>query len=310
MKVIVNTLSIRIIFIILSIAIFQNSFSQSLKADNDTINQKRLNTVVFTYSGLYAITLTTLYFGWYKDTPLTSFHFINDMQADLAIDKAGHATTAYIMSFYSFNMLRWAGVDNNKSAIWGSLMGFTSMTVIEILDGFSAEYGSSWPDLIANGVGSGLFLGQQLGWKEQRFQLKYSYYPSEFAQYNPELLGKNHMQRMLKDYNGHTYWLSGNIHSFLPEESKFPKWINVAVGYGGKGIIGAWGNPNIIDGKPVPQFERVRQYYISMDLDWTRIKTNSKFLKVSFKILSLFKIPFPTLEYNNKDGFVFHPIYM
>ena len=259
MKITAKTFIFNTLLTIILFAVSNYSYGQDLRADNDSINKKRLNAVIITYSGLYAATLTTLYFGWYKDTPLTNFHFINDMQADLGIDKAGHATTAYIMSFYGFNMLRWAGVNNNKSAIWGSVMGFGSMTVIEILDGFSGEYGASWPDLIANGLGAGMFLGQQLGWKEQRIQLKFSYHPTKFAQYNPELLGQNRLQRMLKDYNGHTYWLSANIYSFLPEQSKFPKWINVAVGYGGTGIIGAWSNPGIINGQPVPHFDRNRQ---------------------------------------------------
>ncbi len=216
-------------------------------SENHIFNFLKLNisviTVIFVSSGLYAATLTVLYFGWYKDTPLTGFHFFNDNQNFMGLDKLGHATTAYTFSYYGYNWLRWANVNNKKAAIYGGLMGFASMTVIEILDGFSAENGASWGDLIANGAGAGLFVGQQLIWKDQRFRLKFSYNPSEYAQYNPNLLGKDGLQRMLKDYNGHTYWLSTNISSFLKEESRFPKWINVAIGYGGKGIIGVKSNP-------------------------------------------------------------------
>ncbi len=258
---------------------------------------------------MYSATLTVLYFGWYKDTPLTSFHFINDNKNFLQLDKLGHSTAAYTFSYYAHNCLRWSGVSNKKSAIYGSLMGFSAMTVIEILDGFSAEYGASWGDLIANGFGSGMFLAQQLSWKEQRLRLKFSYHPTDYANYNPDLLGHGHLQRTLKDYNGMTFWLSGNIHSFLPEESRFPKWINVAVGYGGKGIIGVRTNPEEIDGVPIPHFDRTRQYYLSMDIDWTKIETNSKFLRFTLKTLSFIKLPFPTLEYNKENNFVFHWLY-
>jgi len=298
-----------LVLVIMLIFSIQNLSSQSLRADNDTINKKRLNTVIYTSAGLYAATLTVLYFGWYKGTPMTSFHFINDNENLLQLDKVGHSTTAYTFSYYAFNWLRWAGVNNNKSAVYGGLMGFGSMTVIEILDGFSAEYGASWGDLLANGAGTALFTGQQLLWKEQRFRLKFSYHPTSYANYNPDLLGKNELQRILKDYNGHTYWLSANINSFLREESKFPKWINVAVGYGGSGLIGVKSNPSEINGVPIPHFDRTRHYYASMDIDWTKIETNSKFLKFTFKTLSFIKLPFPTLEYNKKDDWVFHWLY-
>jgi len=291
-------------------AMGENSiFAQSLKADNDSIDKKKLNTVLYTSAGLYTATLTLLYFGWYKGTPMTSFHFINDNENFLQCDKLGHATTAYTFSAYANDWLRWAGLNNDKAAVYGSLMGFGSMTVIEILDGFSGEYGASWGDLVANGTGSLLFMSQQLVWKEQRFRLKFSYHPTDYADYNPDLLGKTGLQRALKDYNGQTFWLSANVNSFLKKESKFPKWINVAVGYGGRGMIGVKTNPSEIDGVPIPHFDRVRHYYASMDIDWTKIKTNSKVLKFTFKTLSFIKLPFPTLEYNKKNDFVFHWLY-
>ena len=118
------------------------------------------------------------------------------------------------------------------------------LRLFEILDGFSAEWGASAGDLIANTAGTALFIGQQLGWNDQRFYLKWSYHPNRISRNCPrnmELtnLGKNDLESILKDYNGQTYWLSGNIKSFLPKRSKFPGWLNVAVGYGGEGMLGA-----------------------------------------------------------------------
>ncbi len=275
----------------------------------DTINKKRLNTVIYTSAGLYTATLGVLYLGWYKDNESSSFHWYNDNKAWLQVDKVGHATTAYIMSNYAYWSLRWAGVDNNKSALYGGLMGWTAMTVIEILDAFSAEYGASPGDLIANTAGVAFFTGQQLLWKEQRLRLKFSYHPTEFAQYRPDLLGETGLQRMLKDYNGQTYWLSANINSFLRDESRFPKWINVSFGYGATGMLGSYSNPTSWNGNELPYYNRTRQYYFSLDVEWTRIKTNSSLLRFVFKALSFVKVPFPTLEYNKDDQFVFHWMY-
>ena len=60
------------------------------------------------------------------------------------------------------------------------------------------------------------------------------------------------------------------------------------------------------DGNPIPQFERYRQWYLSPDIDLTRIKTNSKFLKLLFKATSVIKVPTLLLEYNRVDNLKFH----
>jgi hypothetical protein len=275
----------------------------------DTISKNRLRTTLITSGALYGATMTTLWFLWYADYPHSGFHWINDNSSWLQIDKVGHATTVYVSGEYMFNALKWSGVSNTKATLYGALAGWGFLTTVEIMDGFSTEWGASWGDVIANTAGAGLFVSQQLLWKEQRIRLKFSYAPTDYAQYRPDLLGENHLQRIIKDYNGQTYWLSANIYSFLREESKFPKWINVAVGYGGKGMLGAASNPNTYDGIPLPNYNRVRQYYLSLDIDWTRIECNSQVLRTIFKVLSFVKLPFPALEYNSEDGFVGHWMY-
>jgi len=299
-------------FVLTAIFLF---FSITLSAQIDTleygvINKKRLNTVIYSSAAAYTVSLVGLYYIWYKDNLELPFHFIDDSKYWLQIDKVGHATTAYTLSNYAYWLLRWSNVPENKSIGYGAMMGFGAMTVIEILDGFSADYGASWTDLAANTLGTGLFAGQQFLWHEQRFRLKFSFHPTEYAKYMPEKLGHSPLQCWLKDYNGQTYWLSANIQSFIRKETKFPSWINVAVGYGGKGMLAELTNPEFDnEGNPLPQYDRVRQYYVSMDIDWTRIKTNSRVLKFLFKGLSFIKLPFPTLEYNQEDQLVFHWLY-
>ena len=300
----------KLIIVLVILVCFSSSVkSQYVEVYPDSINKKRLNTVIYTSVGLYTTTLGVLYYGWYKDNGSSTFHWYNDNKGWLQVDKVGHATTSFIMSDYAFWSLRWAGVSNNKAAIFAGLMGWSAMTVIEILDGFTTNYGASYGDLLANTAGATLFTGQQLLWKEQRLRLKFSYHSTEFPQYRPDLLGKNGLQSMLKDYNGQTYWLSANIKSFLKEESRFPKWINVSFGYGATGMLGTFSNPPDYNGMPLPYYKRTRQYYLSLDVDWTRVKTKSSVLRFVFKAFSFIKIPFPTLEYNNQQQFVFHWMY-
>lgn len=280
-----------------------------LKKYPDTLNKKRLGAVVGGQTLLYGTSLYILYHAWYKDYPRSEWHWIDDNSEWMQMDKIGHATTSAYFGKFGYEMYRWAGV-KRKKAIWiGGSTGFIFLTVVEVLDGFSEQWGASWGDFAANAFGTGLFISQQLIWNDQRFNLKWSYHETEYAQYRPDQLGSSFMEKMLKDYNGQTYWLSGNIKSFLPKKSKFPNWISVSFGYGANGMIGANSNPSNINGEPIPDFPRYRQYFFSLDVDLPKIKTRSHFLKFLFNGLGFIKIPFPTLEYNKEDGLIFHPLY-
>lgn len=207
-------------------------------------------------------------------------------------------------------MMKWTGLERKK-AIWiGGSLGPIFQTTIEILDGFSAEWGASPGDLIANTAGSAIAIGQELLWDDQRIIFRYSYHFSEETRYRPNLLGSSWNERWLKDYNGQTHWLSANIYSFLGnKESKFPRWLNVAVGHGAQGMLGGTFNPTEYEGKPLPHYERYHQFYFALDIELGRIKTKSKFLNSIFKSVALIKVPMPTLEYNGLNQFKFHPLY-
>ena len=211
---------------------------------------------------------------------------------------------------FGYQALRGAGLDEKRSIWYGGTLGLAFLTTIEVFDGFSDGWGFSWGDMAANTLGTGLFIGQQFLWHEQRILVKYSFHTTEFPKYRPDVLGDNFLQQTIKDYNGITIWASCNIKSLLlKEESKFPAWLNVAFGYGATGMTGGFGNVLEHNGKPIPPFERKQQFYCSLDIDFTRIPTNNKFLKYTFKVLNIFKVPFPAIEYNTGGDWVWHWIY-
>jgi len=288
-----------------------NSYAQANPdiSDSNKVNKVRLKGVIITESALFAASMTGLYVLWYKDYPMNGFHLLNDNGEWQQMDKMGHATTSYYFGKIGYEALKWSGVKENKAIWYGGLYGSAYLLTIEILDGFSAEWGFSLGDFSANTLGSALFISQQLAWHEQRIMLKYSTHTTDYAQYRPDLLGSNLPQRIIKDYNGCTFWLSGNIYSFLPKSSGFPKWLNVAIGYGAEGMIGGNSNPLVYKGNTMPSFERYRQFYLSLDIDLTRIPTKSKTLDLIFDLIGFIKIPLPTLEYNTKDGFKGHGLY-
>jgi hypothetical protein len=118
---------------------------------------------------------------------------------------------------------------NGKKRIWiGGLSGVAYQTVIETLDGFSTQWGWSWGDFASNIFGSGMMIGQQLVWDDQRVLMKFSthkrnYNSADLNSRANELFGKTFGERFIKDYNAQTYWLSANIKSFFPQ-SGLPAW--------------------------------------------------------------------------------------
>jgi len=278
----------------------------TLLAQSTEIDQKRLNAVVITGGLAYSASMIGLGAIWYQD--FDKFHFFNDNDGWGYMDKLGHIATAQHLGRLSAESLKWTGIDETRAVWYGGMAGFFFLTSVEVFDGFSKDWGFSVGDVVANSLGTGLFISQELLWQEQRFIMKWSYSASPYAQYRPELLGSNFTETWLKDYNGQTYWLSANIKNvFLRNTFFIPKWLNIAIGYGISGYTGANRNPSKNrSGQPIPEFRRYSQFYISPDIDLTKITTRSKPLKVVLHVLNFVKVPLPGLEYNPRDGLQYH----
>lgn len=269
-----------------------------------TLNKRNRAILLISEATAYTVALVGLNQLWYADYTRSNFHFINDNAEWLQMDKIGHLTSSYYTGVAGIKAYEWTGM-NRKTAIWyGGMTGSFFLTIIEILDGHSAEWGASSGDLIANTTGSLLAIGQALRWNEQKIQLKYSYSPSKWAKLNPGQLGRNHLERALKDYNGQTYWLSLNIKSLLEMKyTNFPKWLNLAFGYSGDNMI----TPNQKQTQ-IKIYPRKRQYLLSLDVDLTRIKTKSKTWNSILHTFGFLKFPMPTFELSN-GNIIFHSIY-
>jgi hypothetical protein len=274
-----------------------------------TYQPDRLKTVVISEVATGVAISAGLYFLWYRKHPRSHFHFFNDNAEWLQMDKIGHATTAYNIGAIQYDLMRWCGVNNDQSIWIGGLTAVGYMSIVEIFDGFSSKWGFSGGDMIANIFGAALFAAQQKGWNQQRISLKWSFHGSPYAKYYPAELGSGFFSRMLKDYNGQTYWLSFNIASFLPASSGFPYWLNMSFGYGAEGMIGARTNPSSVNGVSIPSFPRYRKFYFAPDANLYSIPTNSGFYNAAAYLTRFSKIPAPTLAWSKLKGFHFYPIY-
>lgn len=291
--------------LLIQFVLAQNQFDTFLKPA-DTLNVKRQNSVFITEGVLASGALLGLNQLWYADYPKSNFHFINDNADWLQMDKVGHFYAAYQIGNLSAEALNWSGSSKKNQLIYGAGAGFVFLTAVEVMDGFSEEWGASMGDIVANAAGTALYVSQELIWNEQRIIPKFSYHKTQYSNFRPDVLGSTVSEQILKDYNGQTYWLSTNIYSFF-KGSKIPKWLNLALGYGAEGMIS--GNDAnftpILTAKP----DKFRQFYLSLDVDLSKIKTKSHFLKTVFSILNTVKIPAPTLEYLPQRGFKFHSFY-
>ena len=264
----------------------------------------------------YSAIMVGLNAAWYAGYPRSHFHFFDDNAEWMQVDKVGHFYSAYIESRASMELWRWTGIERKKRIWFGGLSGMVYQSAIEIMDGFSTEWGFSWGDFSANVAGSALLIGQELAWNDQRIKIKFSFHKNNYgdAQLNTranEIYGKTLGERFIKDYNGQSYWASANLKSFLPQ-SNLPAWLAVAFGYGADGMFGARGNVakdkngNVTFDRS--DIQRYRQWYLAPDIDFTKIKTHKKGIRFLFTVLSAFKFPTPSLEFS-RGSFKVHALH-
>lgn len=266
-------------------------------------------------TSLWTGTFVALNNAWYAHYPREKFHFFNDGKEWQQMDKLGHVWTTYQISRASASSWNWAGFDRRSAILMGAVSGVAFQSIIEILDGHSAKWGFSGYDMMANLTGASMFAITALSKKPHILNVKLSYMPVHYdlslSTRADDLFGKDAVGRVLKDYNGQTYWLSINLKSVIPK-SKFPNWLNLAIGHGANMMLG--GHENSWTDKLGTFYDaryivRQRRLYLSLDLDLTQIKTRKKWLKTTFSLLNCLKIPAPALEYSTSGKWAFHPIH-
>jgi hypothetical protein len=272
-------------------------------ADPPVRPARRLPLVV----GMYAVSYGALYTGlaasWYtgERVPL---HWFNDLPEWQQLDKAGHIWGSFQESRGAVDMLRWAGLSEKKAIWYGSFVGFALQSPVEYFDGRDPAYGASATDLAANLLGSLTVLGQQLAWHDIRVMPKVSFRLTGYAAQRPNVLGRTVAERLLKDYNGQTYWLSTDMGAFLKKDSRWPRWLQPALGYSGQQMVYNDDGTNAATG-----LRPYRQYFLSLDVDLRRIPTQHVWLRLVFYAVSILHLPAPALEWNARNGWQAYSLY-
>jgi Predicted periplasmic lipoprotein (DUF2279) len=270
--------------------------------ENADINSTRLMII---FGGMTAVDLAA-YFRlrqvWYTE-PTTFFHTLeynDDMKKYQQMDKLGHFSDAYFTSDLTSKLYRWAGLSGNSSIWYGAMTGWLWMLQIELSDGFMKGWGWSWGDMLFNTLGSGFFVLQQYNYDLLGgLQPKFTYHYSN-AWRNKEYY--RDPGGFIEDYEGMTFWLTINIHHYLPDSWKksYPDWLaplGIAIGQAAKGIAkDPWGGH--------------KEIFVGLDVDFRKIPVgdDSGFFRFLKSELNFIRLPLPTIRlYPN--GVVWYGLY-
>lgn len=272
------------------------------------MNYKKYLAIVFAAG--YLITLLWLSSVWYD--AYTGFHFFDDLFEWEYLDKLGHFFASFHLGLFFYRIFGDPGSLNpSLQKKWICFAGFIFLLPIEILDGFSLNYGASPADLLANGLG-GLFCYYHITFKVLSDTLpKFSFHTTAFAIIRPTLLGSNIFQQTIKDYNGQTYWLSMDINRIF-DSKILPSWLLLTIGYGAEGLLGGHDNVwNTKDGElnDYSTVIRTKRILISLDINTNNLRKKGRLLNYLLSPFVLIKFPAPAVEINFERGIIFHPIY-
>lgn len=306
-----RTYGILLIFLFASFSVCKAQQDSSRVASDIDFGKRKKVFATSLISG-YVTLSTGLYFAWYKDYEQSAFHSFNDWEEWLQMDKYGHSYSAYSQTLVAHQVAKWSGYSQDQALHIAAATSLIGQLTIEVMDGFTDEWGFSYGDMAFNLIGTGLYYAQEKLWQQQPFKLKFSYWPSH---YEPALrlraddLFGTGTQKLLKDYNAQTYWLSMDLNHVF-KDIAWPQWLDLAIGYGADNLYGGFENEWEVNGEilrlPSSDYKRTRQFYLALDYDLSEIQVRSGFLKTILGALNIFKWPAPAIEYNTDQGFIFH----
>lgn len=247
---------------------------------------------------VYVGLVVALAYAWYSRQWGSSFQFFDDLAEWNQLDKLAHFVWAFHITAVAARLLTWAKVNSPTAIVTACLLSWIFISSIEVLDGFSADYGASIYDILANTLGCIAYLLQSILWQRIRICPKFSFHPTTFAPLRPTMLGNGFLEEVLKDYNGQTFWFS-----FQVPWLRLPSWLVIAVGIGAEGMVYSREAENVLH-----DFSSHRKYLLSLDLDLSRLGPKSRWMRAWLWPLTVVKFPAPAIEVSAL-GVKFHPIY-
>jgi hypothetical protein len=225
------------------------------------------------------------YVTFVKNGSDVPFH-LYDSPYSLHADKFGHA----LFSDFSADIIRTsyvlAGLTPKRAAWIGASVSLLTEFIVEFEDGFKATegpngeeyFGFSFGDIAADLTGASLPLLKTYFPEVRRFDLKMSLWPSHAYR-------AGYYDNIFHDYESQVHWGSFEVHDLIG--GGWPKWLNVAVGYG----IENTSKPARAQNLP-----RSGQIYLALDLNPRGLGLEGTAWETVAQVLSHIRINSPALQ--------------
>ena len=250
------------------------------------------STVLIAYGAAYWLVFKK---GWW-DEQGNDFHFENDFDYALNLDKFGHFASGVIMGESFYEGYRWAGLSEFQSYLFAGLSAFATHVAIDVKDGYSPEWGFSIFDVLSGTLGGFLPMAERYVPVFKYVDLKWSYWINTKAYYRQSNTGV-----FTDDYCNQTFWASFKIHRMLPASVRqyYPSWLAIAAGLSiDEGVF-------LHDKDVTPH----REVYIALDYDLEAFSPQSRMARTIIKSLNYFKLPAPTIQvYPEFHWYLLYPI--
>ena len=237
--------------------------------------------------------------GWW-DNDSSHFHFENDFDYALNLDKFGHFAAGVILGESFYEGYRWAGIPEFRSYLFAGLSAMATHIAIDVKDGFSPAWGFSIFDVLSGTLGGFLPMAERYVPIFKYVDLKWSYWINTTYYYDKT----THRGEAIftDDYVNQTFWASFKPYRLLPAPARkyYPSWLAFAVGLS-------------IDEKAMDfhadDKDRHREVYLAFDYDLEAFRPQSRWARTLIKYLNYFKLPAPAIQvYPEFHWFLLYPI--
>lgn len=234
--------------------------------------------------------------GWWDDER-THFHFENDFDYALNLDKFGHFAAGVVLGEFFYEGYHWAGASEFQSYLFAGLSALVTHIAIDVKDGFAPTWGFSIFDVLSGGLGGFLPMAERYVPLFKYIDLKWSYWINSNAYYDSNHAASGGV--FTDDYVNQTFWLSVKPYRLLPESARkyYPSWLAIAVGLSI--------DEKVFTKEPHPR----REVYVALDYDLEAFRPQSRFARFAIKMLNYFKLPAPTIQvYPEFHWYLLYPI--
>ena len=234
--------------------------------------------------------------GWWDDER-THFHFENDFDYALNLDKFGHFAAGVVLGEFFYEGYHWAGASEFQSYLFAGLSALATHIAIDVKDGFAPTWGFSIFDVLSGGLGGFLPMAERYVPLFKYIDLKWSYWINSNAYYDSNHAASGGV--FTDDYVNQTFWLSVKPYRLLPESARkyYPSWLAIAVGLSI--------DEKVFTKEPHPR----REVYVALDYDLEAFRPQSRFARFAVKMLNYFKLPAPTIQvYPEFHWYLLYPI--